>query len=149
MATAALVALIAFCGLRTGQLQRLKLTAIHDGRLHLDGRLIVLADPVRERLTAWLDHRNRRWPHTSNPHLFIHYRTAGRLDPVGARWVWLKLGSGLSAAGIRADRILNEAHATGGDARRLADLFGLSIQAGTRYTATVDHPDLIHTKPAR
>jgi hypothetical protein len=124
-------------------LQRLKLTDIHDGRLHLDGRVIVLADPVRERLAAWLDHRNRRWPHTSNPHLLIHYRTAGRLEPVGRRWVWLKVGSGLSAAGIREDRILNEAHASGGDPRRLADLFGLSIQAGTRYTATVDHPDLV------
>jgi hypothetical protein len=39
-------------------------------------------------------------------------------------------------------RILDEAHATQGDVRRLADLFGLSIQAGTRYVATVDDPDL-------
>lgn len=44
---------------------------------------------------------------------------------------------------IREDRILDEAHATEGDVRRLADLFGLSIQAGTRYTTTVDHPDLV------
>jgi hypothetical protein len=26
--------------------------------------------------------------------------------------------------------------------RRLADLFGLSIIAGTRYTDTIQHPDL-------
>jgi hypothetical protein len=51
-------------------------------------------------------------------------------------------GPGLNARAIREDGILNEAHATGGDTRRLADLFGLSIQAGTRYTNTVDHPDL-------
>ncbi|ABW12019.1 hypothetical protein Franean1_2589 [Parafrankia sp. EAN1pec] len=41
----------------------------------------------------------------------------------------------------REDRILNEAHATGGDASRITDLFGLSVSASTRYTATVDHPD--------
>jgi hypothetical protein len=75
----------------------------------------------------------------------VHYQTAGRLDPVGQRWIWLTIGPGLSAAAIREDRILNEAHATGGDQRRLADLFGLSIKAGTRYTDTVDHPDL--TRP--
>jgi integrase len=145
-ARAVLVALIAFCGLRVGQLQRLRLTDIHDGRLHLHRRAIVLADPVRERLTAWLDHRNRRWPQTANPHLFLNQRTDGRIDPVGYRWVRLTLGPGLSVSAIREDRILNEAHATGGDARRIADLFGLSIQAGTRYTATVDHPDLVrHT----
>jgi hypothetical protein len=89
----------------------------------------VLAEPVRTRLAAYLDHRNRRWPNTANPHLFIHYKTAGRTDPVGARWVRLTIGPGLTPTAIREDRILNEAHATGGDNRRLADLFGLSIQA--------------------
>jgi integrase len=146
-AQALLVALIAFCGLRTGQLRRLQLADFHDGRLHVDGRVIVPADPVRERLAAWLEHRHRRWPRTTNPHLFIHFRSAVRLESVGPRWTWLKLGDGLSAAAIREDRILEEAHASGGDARRPADLFGLSSQAGTRYTATVDHPDLIQLGP--
>ena len=31
---------------------------------------------------------------------------------------------------------------SGGDVRRLADLFGLSIQAGARYTNVISHPDL-------
>ena len=31
---------------------------------------------------------------------------------------------------------------SGGDQRRLADLFGLSIDAAARSTATLDHPDL-------
>jgi hypothetical protein len=44
---------------------------------------------------------------------------------------------------LREDRILHEAHATGGDPRRISDLFGLSISAATRYTNTIDHPDLI------
>jgi integrase len=142
-ARAAVVALIAFHGLRSGQLRRLRLTDVRDGRLHLDGRVIVLADPVRARLAAWLDHRAIRWPNTTNPHLFVHYRSAARAEPVGMRWVRLTIGAGLTATAIREDRILNEAHASGGDARRLADLFGLSIQATTRYTATLDHPSLV------
>lgn len=39
--------------------------------------------------------------------------------------------------------ILNEAHATDGDVRRLVDLFGLSVQASTRDIKTIDHPGLI------
>ncbi len=141
-AQAALVALTAFHGLRAGQLQRLLLTDVRDGRLQLDGRVIVLAQPVRERLRTYLDLRNQRWPSTANPHLFITWHTARRTEQCSKRWIWLTIGPGLSAAAIREDRILDEAHATEGDVRRLADLFGLSIQAGTRYTATADHPDL-------
>ncbi|MER7007827.1 hypothetical protein ABT297_32950 [Dactylosporangium sp. NPDC000555] len=51
-----------------------------------------------------------------------------------------RVGPDLSVAAIREDRILDGAHATGCDVRRLADLFGLSIRAGTRYTDTVDMP---------
>lgn len=142
-ARAAVVALTAFHGIRTGPLQRLQLTDVRDGRLYVEGRIIVLADPVRERLTAYLDYRNRRWPNSTNPYLFVHYRSAGRSEPVGKRWVWLTVGPGLSAAALREDRILNETHATAGDVRRLADLFGLSINASIRYAATLDHPDLI------
>jgi hypothetical protein len=103
---------------------------------------VSLADPVRDRLTAWLNYRNTRWPNTANPHLFIHYRTAGTIDQVGRRWVRLAVGDHLSPAAIRDDRILDEANATRGDPRRLADLFGLSIKAGTRYTATTSNPAL-------
>ncbi len=144
-ARAAVVALVAFHGLRTGPLQRLQLTDIRDGRLYVEGRIIVLADPAQERITAYLDYRNQRWPHSTNPHLFVHYRSAGRSEPVGSRWVWLTVGPGLSAAALREDRILNEIHATDGDVRRLADLFGLSTNASIRYAATVDHPDLTRT----
>jgi hypothetical protein len=40
------------------------------------------------------------------------------------------------------DRILHEATASNGDARRVSDLFGLSINAALRYTNTIAHPDL-------
>jgi len=32
--------------------------------------------------------------------------------------------------------------ATGGDVRRICDLFGLSVGAAVRYTAILDHPGL-------
>ncbi len=148
-AHAAVVALIAFHALRAGQLQRLRLTDTRDGVLHVDGRVIPLAEPVRDRLRAWLDHRGHRWPATTNPHLFIHYRTAGGHDPVGHRWIRLAVGPGLTPAGIREDRILEETHATGGDVRQLVDLFGISVNATTRYAATLDHPDLIEAAGSR
>jgi hypothetical protein len=37
---------------------------------------------------------------------------------------------------------LQEIHATGGDVRRICDLFGLSITAELRYANTLEHPDL-------
>lgn len=141
-ARAAVTALIAFHGLRPGHLQRLQLTDVRDGRLRVDGRVIPLAEPARERLRGYLAHRTARWPNSTNPHLFVHYRTAGTHGSVGLRWLRLLVGPGLTPSAIREDRILNEAHHTGGDARRLVDLFGLSIHASARYAATVDHPDL-------
>lgn len=75
-ARAALAALVAFHALRSGQFASLKITDVRDGRLHLDGRVIPLAGPVRERLAAWLDERAHRWPATVNPHLFISWYTA-------------------------------------------------------------------------
>lgn len=105
----------------------------------------MLTEPVRERFSRYLDHRVYRWPTTTNPHMFLHFRSATRNDPVGKRWIWLTLGPGLSPAAVREDRILDEVHATHGDVCRLADLFGLSIKAGTRYTATVDPPGLTST----
>jgi hypothetical protein len=143
VAQSAVVALIAFHGLRPEHLCRLKVTDLRDGRLHIDGRVIVVAEPVLARLHRWLDYRDMRWPNTLYDHFFLHYRTACRPDTaVGHRWLRLTIGEGLTASSIREDRILNEAHATNGDVRRLVDLFGLSVQASTRYTNTVDHPDL-------
>jgi hypothetical protein len=40
------------------------------------------------------------------------------------------------------DRIMDEAHATRGDARVLCDLFGLSTAGAYRNTTTVDHPGI-------
>lgn len=133
---AALAALIAFHALRVNELVSLQLTDIHDGRLHLDGRTIPLAEPVRARLAAWLDVRAQRWPNTINPHLFINLHSAGRTKPVNLVWVSETLG--ISAQAIREDRILHEAITTAGDIRRLCDLFGLTIGGAERYLHTTE-----------
>ena len=142
-ARAAITALVAYHGLRSHHLRGLQLTDFRDRHLYLDGRAIPLAEPVRHRVAAWLDHRTERWPTSTNSHLFIHFRTAHRDEPVGIRWVFLTLNLAGGAQALRADRILHEATATGGDPRRLCDLFGLSIQHATRYTDAIAEPTLV------
>ncbi|WLS44773.1 type I restriction endonuclease [Micromonospora profundi] len=141
-AHAAVAALIAFHGVRTSQVQMLRLTDVRDRVLHVDDRAIPLAEPVQQALAVWLDYRRSRWPRTTNTYLFVTTRTASTDAPVSRQWVWQATGPRLSATDIRQDRILDEAQATNGDVRRLADLFGLSIAASNRYAATVEHPDL-------
>lgn len=136
-ARAALAALLAFHAVRVWQLCALTLSDLHDGRLHIGEQTILLADPVRKRLTVYLDYRARRWPATVNPHLFVNDQSHGRTRPVSPWWIRKRLG--MSGQAIRQDRILDEAHASSGDIRRLSDLFGLSIAGAYRYTATVDH----------
>lgn len=60
--------------------------------------------------------------------------------PVGRAFPWK--GITLRPQALREDRILSEIHATGGDIRRVCDLFGLSIAGATRYLNTLEHPDL-------
>ncbi len=143
--TALIVALIAFHGLRMTQLQELLLTDIRDGRLTLRGRAIPLAEPVLERLAAWLDHRATTWPDTTSGYLFVNQRSVRRNQPVGYLWLHRSIGPGVTARKIREDRSLSEAHATGGDVRAIADLFGLSINASTRYLSTLEADDLTPT----
>jgi hypothetical protein len=39
---------------------------------------------------------------------------------------------------LREDRILHEIHATGGDIRRICDLFGLAVSGAVRYLPPLD-----------
>lgn len=52
------------------------------------------------------------------------------------------LGPHLTVRNLRNDRILNEALATGGDARHLSEMFGISLHAARRYTTVLGHPAL-------
>lgn len=146
-ATNLIVALFAFHGLRLQQLQRLLLTNIRDGKISIDGRTIPLAQPVRDRLAAYLTDRNSRWPEALNPHLFINSRTWRTDQPASPRYFHLAVGPGLTPRQLREDRILNEAAATGGDIRALTDLFGLSTNASTRYLSTLETSDLSPSAP--
>lgn len=137
-ARAVVAALIAFHAPRNAQLRELVLTDVRDGRMLLAGNTVVLADPVRDRLAAWLDERARRWPNTVNPHLFINFYTAVRTCAVSRVWIGATLG--VSAQAVREDRILHEALATRGDVRRLCDLFGLTVGGAERYAHTIDQP---------
>jgi hypothetical protein len=106
---------------------------------------VLLAEPVRHRLGAWLDYRNRRWPNTANAHVFIHYRTTTGTGPIGKTWIGRRLG--IAAGAIRDDRILDEVNATGGDIRRICDVFGIGVSAAGRYVATLDHPGSVEPTP--
>jgi hypothetical protein len=139
-AGAALTALATFHGLRAGELRNMHLTDLADGRLRLGQRRILLADPVRVRLSAWLDYRNRRWPSTANPHVFLNHRNSSRTTAVGPRW--LTLATGIPVHVMREDRILHEARATGGDVRRICDLFGLTVAGALRYLPDPEPADL-------
>jgi hypothetical protein len=138
-ATALAVALVAFHALRSQQIRDLKLTDIRDGRLSLNSRDMPLAGPVLPRLAAWLDYRARTWPATINPHLFVNRRTAPRLMAVSRPFPWRDVT--FTAQSLREDRILDEVRATGGDVRRICELFDLNVGTALRYIAVLDHTD--------
>lgn len=139
-ACSALTALATFHGLRAAELRNMHLTDLADCRLQLGKRSILLAEPVRVRISAWLDYRNRRWPTTANPHVFLNHRNSTRTTPVGGRW--LTLATGIPVHVMREDRILHEARATGGDVRRICDLFGLTVEGALRYLPDPEPTDL-------
>jgi hypothetical protein len=79
-------------------------------------------------------------------HLFVTRRTAPRLIPVGRLFPWQK--TNVKPRALREDRILQEIHATGGDMRRICDLFDLKVDTAMRYAA-LGHSDQTTRPPAR
>ena len=79
---------------------------------------------------------------TGNPHLFVHVRTVVTTTCVGPAWIRQHLGPHLTTRNLRSNRIPDEALATGGDAKRLSEMFGIGLHAARRYTAVLGHPGL-------
>jgi len=136
-ARAVVTALLAYHAIPMRQLAQLQLTDIRGGRLHLDDRVILLAEPVRDRVDAYLSYRTATWPATINAYLFIHARRWKSTRPVTSAWIGQQLA--IPAEHIRLDRIYQEVEATGGDIRALCDLFGMSIANAARWATIIDH----------
>jgi hypothetical protein len=127
--------------LRPSQICALTLDAVGPGTdtLRIGGRARPLDQLTISHLRAWLAARHQRWPTTANPHLLINLSTAGGVRPVSRSYVQDTVRrAGITAAALRADRLLAEAHATGGDPLRLAHLFGISDPTAIRYCTELD-----------
>src|SRR5262249_1618535 len=130
-ARAVITALLAYHAIPMRQLAQLQLTDIRGGRLHLDDRGILLAQPVRDPASAYLSYRTATWPASVNAHLFTPARNWKATRPVPSAWIGHQLA--VPAEHIRLDRIYQEVEATGGDIRALCDLFDMSIANAARW----------------
>ncbi|MCO4254229.1 hypothetical protein [Pseudarthrobacter cellobiosi] len=138
-ARAALTAIVAFHGLKSGQLRKVQLTDIHrappSGPAHHP-----TGQTGPDRLAVWLAYRKQCWPSTRNPHVFTSRRAALDRAPVGVQRITTSMGMTVQQA--REDRILHELHAGGGDLRRICDMFGLLISGANRYSTVLAQPGL-------
>lgn len=138
--TVAATALAAYHALSPAQLRALRTDDLRGTWLRFGDRRILLAGPVVDALRAWAAERHRRWPATANPHLFITEQTAVTVDKsTTLGWLGDDLRRyGLTAQGLREDRILEEIRTTDGDIRRVQTLFSLSDRAADRYLTVLD-----------
>nr|CAK50847.1 putative phage integrase [Streptomyces ambofaciens]CAK51085.1 putative phage integrase [Streptomyces ambofaciens] len=132
---AAVTALLVFHAPRVAEIRTLTLTDLRDldqGRLYLPHRTILLADPVKERLAAYLTHRHTTWPHTANPHLFLTHHSAVTTTPVSAPWLYQQYPSPPPATCCATTA--SSTRPSAADARMISELFGITYRAATRYT---------------
>jgi hypothetical protein len=62
--------------------------------------------------------RHGRWPATANPHLLINRSSSGT-NPVSLGYIQDTVRkAGITAQNLRADRLLGQAEASGGDPQR-------------------------------
>jgi hypothetical protein len=109
--------------------------------LLINGQARPLDQLTVQHLRAWLHTRQARWPATANPYLLINRSTAGGVKPIGRSHVQDTFRrAGVTAAHLRADRFLDEAHASGGDPLRLTHLFGVSDPTAIRYCTEIGIP---------
>lgn len=142
------VALVDIHGLRPVEVTRLQLDDLDLTRLKIH---VPRAEHVHvtyldaftlELCTAWLTHRQRRWPTSPNPHLLISSQTAHHparppLSYCGLRAVFDKIG--ILPKRLWSDRILHEAKLTA-DPVQLVRLFGIHPNTAVKYVNAA-HPD--------
>ena len=92
-----------------------------------------MGELTRRVLREWLEYRQRRWPHTANPHLLISKESALRHGPVSTAYLTSLRGLPATLERLRIDCQLTEAIATGFDPLHLAEVFGISEQTAIRY----------------
>lgn len=71
-----------------------------------------------------------------NPRLLINNKSAPRTREVGVQCPWAELP--VKPQALREDRILGEILATGGDVRRVCDLFGMTVSGALRYASGLE-----------
>ncbi|WP_412075517.1 tyrosine recombinase XerC (plasmid) [Streptomyces xanthophaeus] len=150
-----IVALAAVHGLTTAELRRLQSKSLDraEGRLRVirPGRpdhIVFLDETTLALTTAWAVERHRRWPYTTNPHLLVSRVTAASDKNAQVSKLLVNLAcqpTGITAAKLRQDRILDEAHENA-DAVHLMQLFGLSAATAIKFVATA-HPADIRPDP--
>jgi integrase len=112
------------------------------GTLVVGGRRRRLDALTLAELGAWLKLRRARWPASANPYLLVNQSTAGGLTPVTRGYVQQVFAQlGLTAQDLRADRLLAEVQATGGDPLKLTEFFGISDPTAIRYCLELDPLD--------
>jgi integrase len=111
------------------------------GTLFAGGRARPLDRLTARQLRAWLQARHARWPATANPHLLINRSTGGGTSPVSRSYIQATVRkAGITAQDLRADRLLGQAQASGGDPLQLIHLFGISDPTAIRYCAEIGIP---------
>jgi hypothetical protein len=120
---------------RPGTIRALQLddADLASGRLHLAGADRLMGELTRKVLREWLEYRQRRWPHTANPHLLLSPESALRHGPVSTAYLISLRGLPATLERLRIDCQLAEAMATGFDPLHLAKVFGISEHTAIRY----------------
>jgi len=120
---------------RPGAIRALQLddADLASGRLRLAGTDRPMGELTGKVLREWLEYRQRRWPHTANPHLLLSQESALRHGPVSAAYLTSLRGLTATLERLRIDCQLAEAMATGFDPLHLAEVFGISEHTAIRY----------------
>jgi hypothetical protein len=93
-----------------------------------------LDDLTHRLLLRHLDDRRQRWPQTTNRHVFISQSTAYGTGPASIYWLHTRVQDlNVTPGRLRIDRQLDEALISGGDALRVASVFGITEQTAVRY----------------